>query len=231
MSDSILIGARGWDHPGWHGGFYPEELPADWRLTYYNNLLRAVLVPAETWEEVGDGELRQWAEDTDAGFRFVLELPAALSRPQPLRALTAPLTGFFRAVAPIHALTAGLLVAVPPDAVPEASWLDGLLAELGPARPVCVDLPPAWRTPHALRVLARHAAGLCWHADDEPAPVAGGRLLVALSAQEQPRAQRAILEKLAAWRRNEARAGLFLTGPNAAEQAGKTRLIAEMMGV
>ncbi len=36
--------AVGWDHPAWQGSFYPDDLPADWRLTYYANEVPGVLL-------------------------------------------------------------------------------------------------------------------------------------------------------------------------------------------
>lgn len=230
MSSPILIGTHGWDHDEWSGGFYPPELPREWRFCLYSNNLRAVLVPGDAWDEVSHDEVRQWTEDSDPEFRFVLELPPGLSSPAPLRSLVAPLTEFFRTVAPIHHLVAGLLVRVADRAPPETSWLDGLLTEIGANYPLCADLPPGWRTPPAARVLARHHAGLCWHVGRDPEPVAGGRLLVARSRETQARAQRATIERLASWREGNAVAGLFFEGPKAAEDAGRARLIAEMLG-
>jgi len=45
VNSQLLIGTCGWDHGHWCGPFYDPDLPTDWRLTYYANLLRAVLVP------------------------------------------------------------------------------------------------------------------------------------------------------------------------------------------
>lgn len=231
MNVPILVGTRGWDHPVWRGGFYPEELPADWRLTYYNNLLRAVLVPGDSWTGIAEPDVRQWAEDSDPAFRFVLELPDEVARPGPPRAPMASLTEFFRSVAPIHAQTAGLLVRVAPGASLDVSWLEALLAGIGTAHRVCVDLPSAWRVDAALEALARHGCGLCWRADSEPDPVPGGRLLIALSSEGTARGQRVIVEKLAAGCRDGAIGGLFFEGERAAESASQARLIAELMGV
>ena len=226
----ILVGARGWDHDDWSGGFYPDDLPRGWRLTYYANLLRAVLVPGETWDGANTEVVRQWAADCDESFRFVLELPHELSAPQRTATIQHLLVDFFRTIEPIRARTAGLLLCAG-DATPaNGQWLEALLHALGTAFPVCVDLPPARRSPQNLAALERHQAGLCWHTGAEPAPRPGGRLLVAMTREGQPRAQRALLERLAAW--SGPAAELFFDTPRtAAEQARKARLIAELMGV
>ncbi len=66
---SIVVGACGWDHSLWQDNFYPEDLPKDWRLTYYANEFAAVLVPQEKWR-AADVDYEQWAEDVPEDFRF-----------------------------------------------------------------------------------------------------------------------------------------------------------------
>lgn len=61
---------------GWHNQFdYPDDLPADWRLCYYSNELRSVIVPAALWSSI-DQQAEQWMQDTDDEFKFVFEVPA-----------------------------------------------------------------------------------------------------------------------------------------------------------
>ncbi len=167
MAESILIGTRGWDRPDWTGTFYPDVLPADWRFSFYCNQLRAVLVPAEAWLAAPLADVCAWAEDAFPEFRFVVELSAA--SPSSLDTL-----------APISSQIAGLLLCAP--ATPDKGWLTERLAELTALFPVCVDLPPAARTPDLLACLTQYDAGLCWHADTEAEPRPGGKLMVALSA-------------------------------------------------
>ncbi len=235
MPEPILIGARGWEHPEWQGRFYPEELPADWRFCYYSNWLRAVLVPAETWEEVGSAEVRSWAEDSDPEFRFVLELPRALSESVTgaieRRAL---LTAFFKTIEPIRHQTAGLVVPAG-SCARDPGALGALLNQLARSSlPLCVDLPSACRTPAFLEVVAAHAAGLLWRCAEEPAPppVAGQRLLVALARTADPKAQRRLLEALAAWQASGSVVAIFFDDPQTgAEQAKQARMLAEIMGL
>ncbi len=66
-------GAVGWDHPDWDDQFYPDDLPPDWRLTYYGNEFSQVLIPQRQWASAS-GAWEGWRDDVDAGFRFVLEL-------------------------------------------------------------------------------------------------------------------------------------------------------------
>ncbi len=213
MAESILIGTRGWDHPAWAGAFYPENLPADWRLSFYANNLRGVLVPAETWEQGAAADVRAWAEDAFPEFRFVIELPA--TSPSSLHMLE-----------PIRPQVAGLLLRVP--AMPDRDWLAARLAELTASFPMCVDLPPEGRTPDLLACLTQYDAGLCWRTGIEPEPRPGGKLMVGLASVSEPRAQRRWLERLAAWQGDSGLAALFFDDPESAKQA---RLLAELMVV
>lgn len=232
MSEPILIGTRGWEHEDWRGGFYPPELPADWRLCYYSNLLRAVLVPGETWETAGVEDARQWVEDSDSAFRFVLELPAALSHPVPTGAIPGRLTEFFRLIGPIRAQVAGLVIRVTPESPPDRAWLEALLRSLAQTYPICADLPGAWRALEYTECLARHHAGLCWRGGSEPAPHPGGGLMVALSQEREPKAQRRLLEALTHWQGAQGVAALIFDTPEKApECARQARLLAELMAV
>ncbi|PKM45781.1 MAG: hypothetical protein CVV05_05845 [Gammaproteobacteria bacterium HGW-Gammaproteobacteria-1] len=72
----MFIASLGWDHAGWCGSFYPDDLPPEWRLAYYANEFRAVVVPAALWRGADAGTAAQWATDTAEGFRFLLEAAA-----------------------------------------------------------------------------------------------------------------------------------------------------------
>lgn len=84
---AVLLGAEGWLHPGWAGEFYPDDLPEDWRLAYYNTQFRAVFLPYTAWSGATADEIRQWVEDTQPGFRFVLEPAPAAAAEETVRAL------------------------------------------------------------------------------------------------------------------------------------------------
>ena len=73
----MRIGARGWEHGSWDSSFYPQGLPPEWRLTYYANAFRAVLVPAERLAASTPAEVAGWAGDVHSGFLFFAELAAA----------------------------------------------------------------------------------------------------------------------------------------------------------
>ena len=86
----VLIGASGWLHPAWRGGFYPDGLPDDWLLSYYNTQFQAVYLPAPVWQATSEATWEQWLNDTQDSFHFVLEPgDAALAQPVSERVLLA----------------------------------------------------------------------------------------------------------------------------------------------
>jgi len=68
----LRVGACGWDHAHWLDSYYPDDLPAEWRLSFYANEFPAVLVPQEQWHEQWQ-QLADWVEDVPDEFRFYLQ--------------------------------------------------------------------------------------------------------------------------------------------------------------
>ena len=73
MKQTINVGAYGWLHPRWVGSFYPEDLPADWRLGYYSNEFNTVLVPSIYWQEQHLVDCEALLDDVHSGFQFFIE--------------------------------------------------------------------------------------------------------------------------------------------------------------
>lgn len=88
-STLILVGATDWEHPAWHSRFYPDGLPEDWRLSYYNTQFQAVYLPAAVWQAASETIWAQWLNDTQEGFQFVLEAGKADATPASKRVVLA----------------------------------------------------------------------------------------------------------------------------------------------
>lgn len=214
MSAYLLIGTVGFEHPHWASGFYPEELPADWRFCFYSNKLRAVLIPPVESARLDAAQAQQWVDDSDPEFRFVWGLDdswldadtraARLAAVAPLRAQIGAWLWHSRGSAP-------------------AVQAQALIEALGAIAPVCVDAPVA--------DVARDDVALLWDADNVPAPHAGGHFLVAFTRVREPRRLRAILEALARWQGDTRQAALFFQDERAGDSALQARLLADMMGI
>lgn len=231
MPESLLIGTYGWEHPAWHGSFYPPELPADWRFCFYSNRLRSVMVSAESWRTTDAGQTRLWLEDCDPQFRFVLELPATLATPAMPEVFDAHWADFSAHIEPLRGHIAGMLLRSPVAAAPDRDSLAHALSVLTAYKPVCVDMPSdLWHTAAISTLLADAAAGQCWHADKTPAPQPGGQFMVGLTAGGNAKILRRQIEALGAWQRDTSVAGLFIQPPGNARMAEEARIIAEILG-
>jgi hypothetical protein len=87
----IHVAARGWLHPSWQGDFYPDDLPEDWRLSYYSNEFRTVVVPEVEWSDLGSIELERWVEDVPDSFLFYLEVEDLVANWSQIAEITKPL--------------------------------------------------------------------------------------------------------------------------------------------
>jgi hypothetical protein len=81
----VLVGASGWQHPAWRGGFYPADLPDDWLLSYYSTQFQAVYLSAPLWQAASDAAWTEWLNGTHEAFHFVLE-PGDTTPPPPVSA-------------------------------------------------------------------------------------------------------------------------------------------------
>ncbi|RKT43742.1 hypothetical protein [Thiocapsa rosea] len=68
----ILPVRTGWDPSPGDADFYPDDLPEDWRLTYFANALDAVALDADAWGQVDAGRIARWGRDVPASFAFYL---------------------------------------------------------------------------------------------------------------------------------------------------------------
>jgi hypothetical protein len=102
----IDVAARGWDHDAWCGEFYPPDLPREWRLTYYANHFRSVLVPGRILLRAERVNLMEWHADTHDEFRFFLEISIRLIE----RFRSGGGAGLLRWLEPLQDRIAGLLL-------------------------------------------------------------------------------------------------------------------------
>ncbi|WP_428609357.1 hypothetical protein [Sedimenticola sp.] len=70
----LIVGAVAWEHPEWCDQFYPDDLPPEWRLTYYANEFPQLLLPAAVWMAGRTEQFCDWRDDVPDGFRFVLDV-------------------------------------------------------------------------------------------------------------------------------------------------------------
>ncbi|MEJ2397828.1 MAG: hypothetical protein P8Z67_06145 [Gammaproteobacteria bacterium] len=191
MSDAaVLIGTCGWQYPQWNTSYYPEGLPADWRLAFYGNEYPVVLLPASYWSQ-GREAINSWLEETAERPEFICEwvFGAEGLGQDSLR----------DGIAELAERVLGIMVTL--QAQPDATQLQEI-ARLAADYPVCLDWPEA--EPGQLHALLSQAGlaktvGICWRGEAENvAQLESGRLLVARvpSEGQTPRSLRSLLETL-----------------------------------
>ncbi|MCW8945604.1 MAG: hypothetical protein OQL27_12595 [Sedimenticola sp.] len=87
MMADIKIGAAGWEHSGWLSAFYPDDLPADWRLSYYANEFQIVQIPPALWLSADVDVFTQWRDDVADSFRFILDISNCMAEQGALESL------------------------------------------------------------------------------------------------------------------------------------------------
>jgi len=70
----IVIGASGWQHDQWQGQFYPDDIPLEWRFSYYANEFDTLLLPFKMWSTCKFEEIESWLVDVPKDFDLFLEV-------------------------------------------------------------------------------------------------------------------------------------------------------------
>ena len=162
----LLIGACGWSHSNWLADFYPEDLPSDWRLSYYANEFPVVLVTAGEWC-LPEADATTWCEDSEASFRFVLEITATTVEEAQFQ--------LHRAAAFADRCVGSLLCA---SVNIDVKILEDLLDRMIAFSPVCVDFANEVPAASVIQVLQSRQISWCWHGEGEPAGLKLGSFAV-----------------------------------------------------
>jgi len=96
-ASAIHIGTRGWQFSDDASGFYPEDLPEDWRLEYYITQFHALELPPLTAPPAAE-TVAEWEEQTLEDAALSLPLEGEWAR---RLASGGDLTGLARSLAPL----------------------------------------------------------------------------------------------------------------------------------
>lgn len=225
----IDIAARGWDHDAWCGDFFPLDLPKEWRLTFYANHFRSVLVPARTLLRAESVNLADWRGDTHEEFRFFLEITARLVerfRPHGVAALLQWLDPLADRIAGL--LLLGFSWRREPNFVPWLEVLSERFATHTLRRWERVNAPLASTMP-ALSKLRQ-----CWHPGLQTIGQGhsqSGRLGVMLKPADDLLELRRHIEAFMRYARQAERAALCFAGsPPPLHHMQQARILVELLG-
>lgn len=72
MTRDVYLGACDWRHPEWLGPFYPEDMPEEWQLAFYQTQFSCVWMENIAWSSADAAERQAWQADVGSGFRFLV---------------------------------------------------------------------------------------------------------------------------------------------------------------
>lgn len=203
----VLIGAHGWNHPGWEEDFYPDDLPEDWRLAYYGNEFQIVVVPASYWQ-AGTQTVTGWLDETDDSPRFICEWSAEIDNQDKAEQV-------LQCIALLNERVDGVVFSV--QDMPDELLLDNF-RKLIARYAVSVDIQSGDRETILARFRAAAAGsefGVCWHGEaDRVSDLDAGTLAIARIDNRDltPKELRYLLECCIAASNAERRVALIFYG-------------------
>ncbi len=131
----VWIGTSGYSYPDWIGPFYPPGTRSGRMLSHYCQVFPLVELNFTFYRPPTAAVLKRIAEQTPAGFQFLVKLPSSLSHEQDRR----DLPGFRQAVEELHrrGQLMGLLCQLPQafhQGGAQRAWLGTLGRELADLR-------------------------------------------------------------------------------------------------
>ena len=132
---NILVGTSGWSYKEWKGSFYPADLSTDDMLRYYAGRLPTVEINNSFYRIPKDKVLLDWADQTPAGFRFVLKASRRITHINRLTDQDDTLGYFLRTVNVLGEKLGPTLFLCPPSLKKDMTRLNDFL----------VQVPRTWR--------------------------------------------------------------------------------------
>jgi uncharacterized protein YecE (DUF72 family) len=170
----LFTGTSGFSYKEWKGSFYPADLPASGMLAFYAARFPTVEINNTFYRMPTETQLRQWAEQVPAGFRFVLKAPQRITHHRRLKEVGEEWGYFSRTAAVLGAGLGPILVQLPPNMKCDVARLDDFLSIVAPEQRIALEFRhPSWLDDHVYDLLRRYRAALCVaHGElDETPPV------------------------------------------------------------
>ncbi|HEY5603016.1 MAG TPA: DUF72 domain-containing protein [Gammaproteobacteria bacterium] len=217
----FLAGARGWQYPEWVGEFYPEDLPEDWRFSYYCNEFQAVLIPFDYLQRYETQEWAEWLDDAPDNFAFYVELAQSASWNK--------VGAFLEA---LGEQLKGIVIVI--ETLPEHEALGALIKHAKRRAPVSIKHSGDKVSDREIQsLLSQHEVNECWNGhDDVPVWGYGGAAVILRDsrAQHTPEILRQIIENGLAYAGNNERIACFFNGNSPKIGDVRTaRMIAELL--
>jgi uncharacterized protein YecE (DUF72 family) len=159
----LFAGSSGFAYKPWKGPFYPADLPDAEMLAYYAARLPAVEINNTFYRLPKADVLAGWAEQTPAGFRFVLKASRRITHIQRLKEVGELVDYLFKTAATLGDRLGPLLFQLPPHMKKDLDRLGGFLDLVPKDRQVALEFRNAsWFEDDMFDLLRAHDAALCF---------------------------------------------------------------------
>jgi len=158
----LRAGTSGFSYDEWHGRFYPDDLPADQRLTFYGSRLTSVEVNNTFYQMPKPALLERWRDAVPETFCFALKAPRRITHVLRLKGAEEPVGRFIEAARHLGVRLGPLLFQLPPFARKDAALLADFLAGLPSGLlPAFEFRHPSWFDDEIYALLQAKDAALC----------------------------------------------------------------------
>jgi len=137
----LQVGTSGFSYASWRGGFYPADARPEEFLRLYAERLPSVELNATFYRLPSEDQLRRWAAETPASFRFAVKMPRAITFGGRLDGVAT----FCERVRVLGERLGAVLVRLPDDRPRDEGFLRLLLGSVDPELRYALDLRhPSW---------------------------------------------------------------------------------------
>ena len=159
---NLYVGTSGYSYPKWKGKFYPKDLPAKGMLRYYGENFRSVESNSTFRKMPGPDDLRRWAADVPADFKFALKAPQRITHIKRLKDSKELVSHLFKVAAVLKKRLGPVLFQLPPNFKKDAERLSDFLGLLPVRCRAAFEFRhESWFDDEIFELLRKRRAALC----------------------------------------------------------------------
>jgi uncharacterized protein YecE (DUF72 family) len=159
---NFYVGTSGYSYPKWKGIFYPKDLPSKGMLRYYGENFRSV-ESNSTFRGMPEPEdLKRWAADVPADFKFALKAPQRITHMKRLKDSKELVSQVFRIAATLKKRLGPVLFQLPPNFKKDSERLSDFLDQLPVRSRAAFEFRhESWFDDEIFELLKKNKVALC----------------------------------------------------------------------